>query len=184
MKYILFFSLLFPLCLLAQSSAKALHARQVKSVYMSIEDKEKDKNNQRTFTRYDAKGNVTEWVEFDKDSLPSKWQQFSYTKEGEVLTEKSLSAKGTLKKMTVYEYNHLGQCVSENTTDENGKLKSNNAISYNGMGDKTQEILTDENGKVSETKVYEYDNKGLLTSRKVLNTKGEVVITKKYVYEY
>lgn len=184
MKNILFILFILPLTLWAQNSAKSLHSRQVKSVYMRVEDSEKEKNNARNFTRYDAKGNVTEYIEFDKDSLPTKWQQFSYHKNGEVLREKNLSAKGNVKKITTFDYNHLGQCVSETTTDEDGKLKSKTAISYNGMGDKIQELTIDDKGNTTETKLYEYDNKGLLTLRKTLNAKGEVINSKKYVYEY
>lgn len=183
-RFIILIIYIFPLLLFAQSTSKGLHARQVKSVYMSLEDSEKEKNNQRTFTRYDSKGNVTEYVEFDKDSIPTKWQQFSYNKNNEVSLEKILSAKGNVKKMVAFEYNHLGQCVCETTTDETGKVKAKNTISYNGMGDKVEELTKDENGNMSETKIYEYDNKGLLTLRKTLNAKGEVVTTKKYVYEY
>lgn len=184
MKHILLILLAVPMTLWAQNSAKSLHNRQVKSVYMRVEDSEKEKNNARNFTRYDAKGNVIEYIEFDKDSLPTKWQQFSYHKNGEVLTEKNLSAKGNVKKITTFDYNHLEQCVNETTTDEDGKLKSKTLISYNGMGDKMQEITTDEKGNTIETKLYEYDNKGLMTLRKTLNSKGEVINTKKYVYEY
>lgn len=185
MKQLIFIiSFLIPFLIFAQNTSKALHSRHVKSVYMTLEDDANKKNNQREYTRYDSKGNVIEYIEFDKDSIPTKWEQYTYNGKGEVQTEKTLSAKGNLKSTITYDYNHLGQTTSETTTDENNKLKSKISLTYNGMGDKIQEVLTDEEGKVKETKVYEYDNKGLLTLRKTMNAKGETIIIKKYVYEY
>lgn len=175
---------LLSLSFASAQSEKDIQSRNIQSVKLKIWDSDNSKNNENTLSHYDKKGNITEFISFDKDSIPEKWEQYTYNNSGDVLEEKKLDEKGKVKKVTTYSYNHLGKKTEEKQKDAEGKLIYTITYEYNGFDQKVAEIKTDAEGNLKEKNVYEYDNKGMLTSKKTFNKKGELVYSKSFVYTY
>lgn len=179
--FLLFF---FQISLLAAQSEKDIQNLNIQSIKTKIWDADKPKNNEMSINRYDKKGNLIELIEFDKDSIPQKWEQYTYNNAGNLIEEKRLDETGKIKKTNSLTYNRLGKKTEETLSDAEGKLISKTTYSYNGFEQKESEIKTDEGGNIKEKSVYEYDNKGMLIAKKTYNKKGELIYSKVMVYEY
>ncbi|MFN0204358.1 MAG: hypothetical protein ACKVTZ_22760 [Bacteroidia bacterium] len=175
--------LLFSNILFAQKQS-AVKSRQIKAVSERFWDNEKPKNNEWSVRKYDKKGRVAEELELDKDSLPEKWQRFTYNNLDKVKTIEKLDKKGELRRKVVCEYNMKGDKTREITTDKEGKLVEKLEISYNAFGDKSEEIETDEKESVKKRTIYLYDDKGMLLERNEFDAEGKLSSKKKYRYEY
>lgn len=81
-------------------------------------------------SRYDAKGNKTEEIEYDND--------------------------GKQKSRSTFEYNEAGKCVKEVVYDENNKVEKTISTEYNEKGKKKGQTTFQPNGKVKSKKEFEY----------------------------
>lgn len=181
--YVFLFFLL-QIYLLAAQSEKDIQNLNIQSVKTKIWDADKPKNNEMSINRYDKKGNLIELIEFDKDSIPQKWEQYTYNGAGNLIEEKKLDETGKIKKTNTLSYNRLGKKTEEILANTDGKIISKTTYSYNGFEQKESEIKTDEDGNIKEKNLYEYDNKGMLISKKTYNKKGELIYSKVMVYGY
>jgi len=105
---------------------------------------------------YDANGNKTEEVNYDKEG----------------------NLKGTKKT----KYNKDGDPVEETEYDEKNNVKEIVYTKYNSLGEKTEEMYVDRDKKQFKKYVYSYDAKGFKTERKCYDGSNVLISTKKYTY--
>lgn len=109
-------------------------------------------------TTFDANGEVTEEVNYDKE--------------------------GILKSTKKYKYNKSGDVVEELEYDEKNQLKEKRQVKYNALGEKAEELFTDKDNKVIKKVIFSYDNRGLKSEKKTYDAANNLVSTKKYTYSY
>jgi YD repeat-containing protein len=116
----------------------------------------------KTFTdskvTYDANGNVTEEINYDKE--------------------------GNLKSTKKFKYNKDGDPIEEIEYDDKGIIKEIKMVKYNASGEKTEETFLDKDKKQFKKYVYTFDSKGFKTERKQYDGINTLVATKKYTYGY
>lgn len=176
--------LVLPSSMHAQGS-KQVRNRKVKVVRTQI--KEVKKGGTQTsyqLNRYDRKGNLVLFQEWDGDSVLVRSEEMVYSKKGWLL-EKKIKGKGEeLLNWNVWEYNTWGQVIKEFEMHPDGKVKSTTLTFYDKNGDKTREEEHAENGTLVRTITYEYDDRGMISRKIITNKDGEVVFDKIIQYTY
>ena len=183
-KYIFCFLLGISVCPAWAQDTKDLVSREIKTVTVKVNDKDKPKNNEWTKTTYDKKGNVLSEIQYNDAEEITKWQKFSYNSHDKITEEQKLDKSGNIEKTTYTSYNAQNQKKEEVAKDASGTVLSTIFYDYDGFGLRTSETKTDGKGNKKEKSVYEYDNKGMLVSKKIYNEKDELIYTKVLIYEY
>ncbi len=107
---------------------------------------------------YDANGNMTEEINYDKE--------------------------GNLKSIKKFKYNKDGHLIEETEYDEKKDLKEVRLTKYNSLGEKTEEQYLDKDKKQFKKYIYTFSAKGFKTERKHYDANNTLISTKKYAYGY
>lgn len=106
--------------------AKTAGGKQIKSVIeYKVEGSKKTKDKE---TKYDAKGNKTEVIDY-KAGKVKETVKYTYNAEGKCIEEKHYDEANKLGKTVKIEYNEFGKKKSEKNF-EGGKLKSEHVFEY------------------------------------------------------
>ncbi len=126
--------------------------------------------------KYDTKGNKTEEIWQDKDSLSSRKSVFLYDSSGNEVAEQIYDAHGRLQKTAALEYDAKGEQISYELKDLNSRAVRKTVARYDTHGNKTEllhyakdnvllskeKMVTDQNGWITELTEYDADGKAVL----------------------
>jgi hypothetical protein len=168
----------------SKKDLKKNKVRSFKESHTTVENG-KEQSYDALMQKFDADGNVTEEIDYDKDGKVKSHYTATYDKNGDKTEEQNFSEDGKLKKKKVFKYNAKGDRISEEHYDPSGKLVNKVLISYNANGDKITEIHFDPTSNNPTQKTfYVYDKKGMVIQEKVVDGEGKLIKETRYTYEY
>lgn len=167
-------------------SQRQIRSRKIKSVYTETTEMRKGELvSKKNLTLYNRKGQILESIEYNKDSVKTSWELFSYNHNGDQITFKILyPITGSLKKEIKTEYDHLNRESIKTEFDKDGNVVETITSLYNKMDDKIEEKTSDAKGNIIRISEFTYDNKGMLTSKKTRNGSGNIIYQKTNQYTY
>jgi hypothetical protein len=173
---------LLPLC---AQSRRDITERHIKSAVLQTTDyRKKNEKTETVFTRYDKKGNVLEYKEWEGDSVLVKWERSTYDKRGHETQTERLDAKGAVTKKITRRFDRYGNELERLEYDGAGVLTEKELSTFNQFREETLQTTYDGAGHVIRTTEFEYDSKGMLLSKKVFNSEHKPLTTRVFKYEY
>ena len=180
--------LLFILCTAPATGqgSRQIANRRIIQVSTRTTDSRKAKVSQEfTVDRYDRKGNLIESMVFDRDSVKTSWEKFTYTKKNLVREYVVLHPlTGVPEKITEYAYDKWKNETREQVFDGEHRLKQASVSEYDNFGKKVREVTSDAEGKLVRKTVYEYDSRGMLLRRRMFDANGTMIYEKVNSYIY
>lgn len=159
--------------------------RKIKSITQHTVDERKENKNVRTnFISYDKKGNVLKAIEYNEDSVITKWEEYTYNKRNDVTLFRELDASGKQIKKVVTIYNSFGYKIEEKLFNACDLITERSVFTYNNFNDKVSETVYDQNEKLKSKSVYEYELKGMIKRKVIYSPENKLIYERTYNYVY
>jgi len=139
-------------------------------------------NQSEIIYNYDLDGRITKKISYNDSGLVISVSNFSYDKNGNVLTKIEENGNvGTQKTDFAYSYNNTGNLVERVTLNE-GSAQSRDSLVYEPNKQELKIFNFNKDNLIISCEVMKYNNDGLVLEQLVYD--NNKILIKKYIYDY
>lgn len=154
----LFFVTIIILMSLTTFSQKKKQIKKYKISCVSVTDKEGSKTMNDSKTFYNAFGDMTTEMDYDKVGKLESTTKFKYS-GSDLIEEIKYDGQNAVIEKRTYKYNFLGEKSEETLIDKTGKIIKRLEYFYNDKGLKTERRSYDAANKLVSVRKYDYNCK-------------------------
>jgi hypothetical protein len=134
-----------------------------------------------TLTRYDVKGNKTEWNGYNSDGSFSYKYTYKYDAKGNTIEKIEYNSAGSLK--STWEYDNKGNNIEYNEYSSGGSLGKKVIYKYDDKGNRIEQNEYNSDGSLREKSTFKYDAKENRIERNEYNSRGSLRYKSTYKYD-